>query len=303
MSAAAEPIEIWRGSVSTWECDEMGHLNIRFHVARAIEGLAELAARAGLPDVFAAASPTRLVVRDQHIRFLHEARAGQPFHMVGGCIDADAAAPRFLQSLIHSDSGMAYAHFLTRVALAGTDGGSVAWPRADSAPLLAIPGDAAPRGLAGPASAAAGKPARAARVTGRGVIGAIDCDTAGFMRPEIFIGRVNIGIPHLVRGIRDVMERELGLSGRIGGAALEYRLVHHRWPRAGARVELRSGFVAIEEKRMHMVHWLLDPDSGETLASAENVSVNLDLVERRSIALPMALREKLQSYLLGAADV
>ena len=37
-------IEVWRGCVNTWECDEMGHLNVRFYVARAMEGLVGLAA-------------------------------------------------------------------------------------------------------------------------------------------------------------------------------------------------------------------------------------------------------------------
>ena len=32
-------VEVWRGGVNTWECDEMGHLNVRFYVARAMEGL------------------------------------------------------------------------------------------------------------------------------------------------------------------------------------------------------------------------------------------------------------------------
>ena len=26
-------LEVWRGGVNTWECDEMGHLNVRFYVA------------------------------------------------------------------------------------------------------------------------------------------------------------------------------------------------------------------------------------------------------------------------------
>ena len=33
-------IELYRGSINTWECDEMGHMNVRFYVARMMEGLA-----------------------------------------------------------------------------------------------------------------------------------------------------------------------------------------------------------------------------------------------------------------------
>ena len=40
-------LEVWRGGVNTWECDEMGHMNVRFYVSRFIEGLAGLALRLG----------------------------------------------------------------------------------------------------------------------------------------------------------------------------------------------------------------------------------------------------------------
>ena len=30
---------VWRGGVNTWECDEMGHMNVRFYLAKAMEGL------------------------------------------------------------------------------------------------------------------------------------------------------------------------------------------------------------------------------------------------------------------------
>ena len=33
-------IEVYRGSINTWECDEMGHMNVRFYVAKMMEGLA-----------------------------------------------------------------------------------------------------------------------------------------------------------------------------------------------------------------------------------------------------------------------
>ena len=34
------PAPLYQGSVNTWECDEGGHLNVRFHLERAMAGLA-----------------------------------------------------------------------------------------------------------------------------------------------------------------------------------------------------------------------------------------------------------------------
>jgi len=37
------PAPLYQGSVNTWECDDGGHLNIRFHFERAFVGLAHMA--------------------------------------------------------------------------------------------------------------------------------------------------------------------------------------------------------------------------------------------------------------------
>ena len=85
--AAFPGVEIWRGGVNTWDCDEMGHMNVRFYVSRAMEGLAGLAAELGLPHAFSPYANATLVVREQHIRFLREAHAGAALHMLGGVIE------------------------------------------------------------------------------------------------------------------------------------------------------------------------------------------------------------------------
>src|ERR1700761_1671694 len=90
-------VEIWRGGVNTWECDEMGHMNVRFYVARFMEGLGGLALRLGLPQAFSAHANATLTVREHHIRFLKEAHAGAPLHMEGGVIEIDETGASLLQ--------------------------------------------------------------------------------------------------------------------------------------------------------------------------------------------------------------
>src|SRR4051812_43049671 len=98
-------VEIWRGGVNTWDCDEMGHMNVRFYVARAMEGLAGLAAELGLPHAFAPYANATLVVREHHIRFLREAQAGTALHMLGGVIEIGEDEARLLQLLVHTATG------------------------------------------------------------------------------------------------------------------------------------------------------------------------------------------------------
>ena len=57
---APEPrLEVWRGAVNAWTCDEMGHMNVRFYLAHALEGLAGVALALGLDDAYSPKAPRR----------------------------------------------------------------------------------------------------------------------------------------------------------------------------------------------------------------------------------------------------
>ena len=64
-----EAVEVWRGSVATWECDSMGHLNVRYYVSKAMEALIGLAAELGMPHAFTPNAQSTLIIRELHIRF------------------------------------------------------------------------------------------------------------------------------------------------------------------------------------------------------------------------------------------
>ena len=70
------PAPLYQGSVNTWECDDGGHLNVRFHLERAMSGLAHMAVHLGVPRAFSANAGSTIVPREAHIRFLKEARPG-----------------------------------------------------------------------------------------------------------------------------------------------------------------------------------------------------------------------------------
>ena len=43
---------LWRGSCNQWDCDEMGHMNVRVYVEKQLEGLAVFAHALGMPHAF-----------------------------------------------------------------------------------------------------------------------------------------------------------------------------------------------------------------------------------------------------------
>lgn len=287
-----EGVEVWSGGVNTWECDEMGHMNVRFWVAKAQEGLAGLAAELGMPRAYAANSEATLIVREQHIRFLREAHAGAALRMTGGVLELGESDARLLLVIRHPDGQPAATFQIVVEHVTSGDLRPFPWPgrlRARAEALkMATPAFAAARSIdLSPVNSTASLE-RALELglkrIGLGAIGPSECDVFGRMRPEIFIGRVSDGVARLFGEHRPGPATTDGEAPlRIGGAVLEYRVLHLAWPEAGDRVELRSGFAGCDARTRRVIHWMVDPESGRAWASAEAVVVSFDLDKRKVV--------------------
>jgi acyl-CoA thioester hydrolase len=286
--------EIWRGGVTPWQCDEMGHMNVRFYLAIATEALTNLAALLGMPHAFTPRTFSTLMVREHHVRFLKEARPGAGLYMTGGVIEMGESDATLLQLLFHTD-GQPAAAFTTRVShVTPQEHRQFPWSRATRkcAELLTLqaPDYAAPRGVhGGPVTSIACSTAAdafAMPVTACGALQAADCDVFGRMLPEQVLARIYASVGHVFRRSQAaLLEVAPDLVGRLGGAAVEYRVLYHAWPKAGDRLVLRSGHRSLTAKSRSVVHWLLDPSSDRPWASAEVLSLFLDLKARRALTL------------------
>ncbi len=294
-------IEVWRGGVNTWECDQMGHMNVRFYVTRAMEGMVGVAAALGMPQAYAPDAGASLILREQHIRFLREAHPGALLHMRAAVVGLDETEAQVLQVLYHSETGEPAATYLSRVGhVTAGDGKPFAWPRQTRERAVeltvAVPTYAAPRGIdPGPFKSRASlerAKALGVRAIASGAVAPQDCDAFGRMRAEQFIGRVSDGIPQLVAEIRKIIAGNASARPkRVGGAVLEYRLVYLDWPRAGDRVVIHSGLAGADARTQRLVHWMLDPGTGKAWGAAVAVAATLDLDTRKIVPVsPAALK-------------
>ena len=304
MTAQSLPgVEIWRGGVNTWDCDEMGHMNVRHYVGRAMEGLVGLAAELGMPHAFSPFANATLLVKEHHIRFLREAHAGAPLYMLGGVIEMGECDAKVLQLLVHPASGELAATFQTTVVHATPREGQVfPWPtiareRAEAL-RVEVPEKARARSLdLSPfASTASLARAEALGLTRIGLGGLLpsDCDVFGRMRAEQFIGRVSDGIGAFIHPFRDTIVAHADPKpARFGGAVLEYRIAYLAWPRVGDRVDIRSGLLGADARTMRMVHWMLDPATGEPWGTSQAVAVTFDLDARKVVPVTDAAQAAL----------
>lgn len=288
----SQGVEVWSGGVNTWECDEMGHLNVRFWVAKALEGLAGLAATLGMPHAFAVHGQATLAIRELHMRFLREARAGAWLQATGGVVEIGESDARLLV-ILHHASGEPAATFQFRVEHAtAADLRPFPWPdriRRRAGELgVEVPAHAAARSVdLGPvtptASLARADELKLMRI-GLGVVGPSECDVFGRMSAERFIGRVSDGITRLFGEDRPGPDPTPGEPPpRLGGAVLEYRVLYLDWPKAGDGVELRSGIADSTPRIRRAVHWMVDPQSGRPWASSEAIAITFDLDKRKII--------------------
>jgi acyl-CoA thioester hydrolase len=265
---------------------------VRFYVARAMEGVTALASELGMTSAFRHGAETTLVVRDQHIRFLREARAGASLHMRGGVVHMGECEARVLLVLVHSATGEPAASFqLVLGHVTARDLRPFPWSlrtlaRARSLEVE-VPGPLAPRSIdltaGGEAVSLEAADALGLACIAAGALGVSDCDVFGRMRAEVVLGRVSDGIPAL-RGLFG-QGRATGQASapRRGGAVLEYRIVHRDWPMAGDRFTVRSGLAGVEARTQRFAHWMLDPVSGRPWATAVAVAAAFDLESRTII--------------------
>ena len=301
-------VEVWRGGVNPWQCDQMGHLNVRFYVAHAMEGLAGLAASLGMERAFSPRATSTLVVGEHHIRFLREARAGDALHMTAGVLQLDAQDATVLQVLSHSRTGAPSAVFHTRLIHAkASDAQPFGWPRAAqeraAAVMVETPAGLGPRSLQPGEAAPQASEAQADRLGlvryAAGAFGPHECDAFGRIGPAQIMGRMGDGAAQAIAATREAVGEAAPDSPPIGLAVVEYRLIYLDWPRVGDRFDVRSGLRLAEARKLGWTHWMLDPATGRPWAIAIGVLVPFDLDARKTITLPDEALAILQGRLVA----
>ncbi len=296
---------LWRGNANAWECDELGHLNVRFYMAKAQEALGGLTDQLGMHRAFAPDATATLIPRDICIRFLAEARPGAPLHISGGVVSHDETSLTVAMILYHAASGAPAATFEIRAEHAHTITGRVfAWPQRSldvlSSSLVKRPELLTPRSLSQAAPSDALSLARANELglqeIGRGRINREELDAFGRMRAEFGIGKVSDSVIHFSDGFPEQWQAFAENTPlTVASAVLESRLHFRRFPTQGEGFVIRSGLKSATETVRTLVHWALDPVTGKPLWSMEAVACMLNLETRRLERMSPDLLAQLQS--------
>ena len=293
----ADWIECGRSSVQTWECDQMGHMNVQFYVQHAEEAVARFAMVLGLGPSVAREANARLIADQHHMRFHRELRPGAPFYLHVASVYTDGAFVAITAEMRSAvDDQVSYSltgqyRWVDVTSRAVLDLPETAVARANAL-RQAMPMTAMERGLSLTPPRKIANVAEANRmglpVTFRGEVLSEHCDVSGTMRLRDYIGRVSDAVPNLL--VRMTGQDRSKLGNRTGGAALEYRLVYREAAKIGDLLSVRSGIKSIGAKAYVWAHWMLNEETGEAIATAEAVAVAMDLDARKAIAVPDDMR-------------
>jgi acyl-CoA thioester hydrolase len=306
--AEALPAPLYQGSVNTWECDDGGHLNVRFHFERAFVGLAHMARALELPRANTESAGSTLIAQEVHVRFLKEARPGAPLVMHGGVVEIGETDATLCLDMRHHDGapGTVFTFKVRHVETRALR--SFPWSARSKAAAkrlkCKLPEHAKARSI--DLSKAPSQASRqgaidlgAARIGGA-LVQPDQCDALGRLRGEHFPGRISDSVPNLLAPYRQAAT-ENGASP--AGAVVEARVVFHKFPRAGELIEVHSGIVELGDKTLRLVHWVVDPESGAAWASMEAVALTFDTKTRKAIQPSAEARARIEKLVVKGMSV
>jgi len=305
---APQGIECYRGNVNTWECDEMGHMNVRFYVAKAEEAIIILLAEMGYSPAELTRQNLRALSMDYHVRFLAELHPGAGVYAHAGILEARGDHLRMFIDLRHASNHVPAATFNVLVQLQDDTDQFRTWPPAIIAAaekhMVELPDFAAPRSLDLEPTRANATKEETERLglhqINLGIVHRDQCDLTGEMKAEWFMGRVADGIGNLIRNYNP----ERGQKGStVGGAALEYRIIIRRRPRPGDILAVRSGLAEVMDKTIRMCHWMIDMETGEAVATMAAAAASFDIVERKIIPNSEERKAAMQKHIVEGLSI
>lgn len=264
----------WAGECSAWECDELGHLNMRHYVYKTAQARAGLIIRMGLHEAFTSHATSSIRVKDFHIKYQAEARPGDPLKIESGVLSLEDTTAQLCHMMYHADGRIAASVIETveHIYLHGIR--AFSWPRRVREKIAEFkaetPAPAKPRnidmsdpqtGMTLSELEALGLP-----VLGAGVFGPEEADNTGFVTPQAFFGRTTSSIGWYTDGWPEIHDENYREGGGMA-ALLEARAVFHNHPRVGDAYVYVPGFLGANTYTRGILHNLLDPITGKNYMS------------------------------------
>ncbi len=309
--------ELDRSRVTPDEIDSLGHLNVRFYLARVERANQKLMAALGLSEQVLDTQKALLRRIDTYCRFRREQFEGAELTVLGGALGTVGNQVRCYFEIRNPARDELAATFVNGTVLADKQSRKVITLPASVRQIneqygVQIPDYAAPRSLTLdqprtdiPLKYLLEKIGESSEfgMTGRreGTIEAKDCGPDGILRDDVelmfilFRRQIEAGADAKAFG-PPVLRTDEG--HRFGWAMLETRNIELARPKAGDDVLWIGADVNITEKSRQSRRWAFVKATGEMLSIHDSVGIAMDLDARKAIPISATIRSAMDKHYL-----
>jgi acyl-CoA thioester hydrolase len=291
-------IDSCRGIVTAWEVDHVGHFTVAYYHQRIEDAGFAALETLGLGPAYARSERRGCLTTACDVRYLHELRGGDIYHVRSGVLAIEEAALVLGHRLFESASGALCTTVEQRVVhvdMATDEPIALAAVQRRAAEAHHIDRQEPP-------------PERRPRPHGDAgfVDGALDTvkpsemNVLGRSALSHYIHRFSASGGHLMAAFG--MTPAYMRAEQRGLSTFEFQLSVTSPPRAGDLVRVQSALVHVGNSSLRLFHRMTDARTGGQVATLEQSGVHLDREARRPVPLPDALRSKAVAMLISAAD-
>ena len=300
-----EFLKTWYGECSAWECDGLGHLNMRHYMTKVHQARQMFFIQLGLVEAFKAEALSTVRVKDLHIKYLGEARPDNPLYIETGLIELGETDARLCHMMFHRDGRMAatiienveHISLRTKVAFPWNKRfRDAAKPHHVEQPQPSKPRnlsyDTKPKALTETKLKELG-----VKQIGAGVFQPHEMGIDGNATPQALLGRSTETIAHMSDGYPEFLDPDYHASGK-SGALLEAQLFINRRAEAGDGYRFYSGIVDGNIYTRKLIHNVIDVVTGENIFSMIGDGCLFDLKARKLIKATEAQVAALQKNIV-----
>lgn len=284
-------IQTWAGECSAWECDDLGHLNMRHYMTKTRQARQMLIIRLGLDEAFKSDTISSIRMDWFHIKYMGEARPGDPLRIESAVLTLGKSTARLCHMMFHVDGRLACSvvetieHISLRTRL------PFPWPKrahanAKAFTLAEQPAPSKPRGFKyddhWPAPDEISLKGWGVRHIGSGVFQPHEMGPTDRAGAQALLGRTTETIGHINEAwpeMHDKAYRDAGGSG----ALLEAHIVMGRPVETGDAYHFYSGIHSADQYTRRLVHNMVDVVTGENIFSMTGIGCLFNLKTRKLV--------------------
>lgn len=283
-------IQTWVGECSAWECDDLGHMNMRHYMTKAQQARQMFVIKLGLGEAFRRNSVSSVRARDIHIKYLGEARPGDPLRIETGLLSISGSEARLCHIMYHADNRLAATIVETVEHISLRSMKPFDWPQRVGHVagnfIVEQPNPSRPRNISydDPAKGLHENRLRqlGSPLIGMGVFQPHEMGADRRATVQSLLGRVTETLAHYMDAWPELHDADYRSAGN-SAALLEARVVIHYRPEVGDAYHFYSGVSGCNDYTRSLVHNVVDTVTGKSFFSMVGHGCQFNLNTRKLI--------------------